>query len=79
MPRSDRSKELEREIWEFLEQWLTEHGSHEPLIDTTFWTNADHRAYQTAFRHVKDTLEHKAGGDPEVGQRRYDEWLKGQR
>lgn len=79
MSRSERSKELERELWEFLDQFLAERGAREPLIDTTFWTEADHRAYRSAFRHVKDTLERKAGGDPEVGQRHYDQWVQGLR
>jgi hypothetical protein len=61
MPRTERSFELEREIWEAIGEIISNRSHGDPLVDTTFWTVNDHRSYEAALQRVRQAIDKKAG------------------
>lgn len=76
MPANPRSKELEKEIWEAIGEILSDRSYGEPLVDTTFWTETDYRAYRTAMQKVKLSIEKKAGHGPDPSDPGYKDWAE---
>lgn len=77
MPRSERSIELEREIWGAIGEILHGRDRHEPLVDSTLWTARDHRLYRTAWQKVRLAIEKNAGNAPDEDDPGFERWMTG--
>lgn len=77
MASSPRIKELQHEIWAALGEIVADRGRGDPLVDTTFWSDQDHRDYETALQKVKLHLERKAGTAPDPSDPGYKDWARG--
>ncbi|WP_405137544.1 hypothetical protein [Nocardia sp. NBC_01388] len=76
MPQT-RTKELETEIWAAIGELLANRSRGEVLLDTSFWTAKDIRAYNSAYEAVRLAIEEKAGAAPDATAPGYKTWSKG--